>query len=144
MNIQSIGTPQAKLNTATFKGLVRTEDMLKVATEYTFVPGGLNGYTRVCQEMAGVPFTIEELPEIGSQCAKVLRDTFPILDTIIKNTERFFSGSERPLQQVKKFLEEQVALFGSKEVDVPKITIDRSKVSERSRRILEEKLSRQA
>lgn len=118
--------------------------MIKVATDYTFVKGGIKGYTRVCEEMAGISFRIEELPEIGSQCAKVLKETFPILRIIIENTERFFSGPEKSLEEVIRFLGEQVTLFGSKEVDVPKIKIDRSKVSESSRRILVEKLNSKA
>lgn len=129
MNIQSIGAKQT--NAVAFKAKVPTEDVIQVAAHQLFPEGagrGIDGVYDVCEKMTNRFVRRKELAEVSNQCQNVLLVEFPALKTIVENSRKFFDGTKRTIEQIKAWKDEQVALFGSKEIDVPEFRADESAI----------------
>lgn len=121
LSVTNVGLTNSYSNKVSFGVKVPTEDVLQVATGYILKEGGIDGVHRVCDAMSGNSNFTHQLPEVSRQCTEVLRERFPVLNNIIENSKHFFDGSKKSLAQITKWKDEQVKLFGAKEVDVPKI-----------------------
>lgn len=129
MNIQSIGTQQTKA--IAFQAKVPTEDVIQIAIHRLLPEGagnGIDGVYDVCEKMTNRFVRRKELTEVSNQCQNVLLGESPVLRTIVENSKRFFNGTKRTAEDITKWVSEQVALVGSKEMDVPEFLADEAEI----------------
>lgn len=126
-------------NKVSFGAKLPTEDVLQVATGYILKEGGHNGMVKVCKEMTGRTNLTYELAEVSRQCREVLTERFPVLNTIIENSKKFFDGTKKSVEEITNWKNKQVELFGSKEVDVPEFEPNNFEIAQKTAEILKER-----
>jgi len=119
LTVGNVGMGNSYPSKVAFGAKLPTEDVLQVVTGRLLKEGGMNGIYKVCDEMTGRSNMTHELPEVSRQCTEVLTERFPVLNTIIENSKKFFDGTKKSLEEITKWKDEQVKLFGAKEADVP-------------------------
>ncbi len=123
MNIQLIGTQQT--NALAFQAKLPTEDVIQVAIRRLFSEGrGHDLAYDVCEGMTNRSVRPSELYEARNRCQLVLLNSIPVLRTIKENAGRFFDGTRKTAEEMRRWISEQVALVGSREMDVPEFAVD--------------------
>ena len=140
LTVRSIQNTSAK-NIA-FGTKVPKLDVLEVATGKILSSNpSIGRYQRLCKAMTEDSLTNLETIEASKQCQGVLLKEVPALKQISKNADEFFSGETKiSIGKVRNWLKTQYDLIGTKGdnyIDVPKFTLDHSKIDNK----IAEKLS---
>lgn len=111
------------------------KDVLQVATGRILRrTNGMAGVYKVCDQMTGRSNMTHELIETGRQCQEALIKKYPVLRTIIANSEIFFSKKRRPYA-IKQWTKQQARLIGTKglsTIGVPKIKPDEHEIAQKT------------
>ena len=102
---------------------VPTRDVISLATQRPLSEdfcGLLNSTNKITERQNNV----HDLIACGEQCKNALLEQFPKLKEVSKNAEKFFKNKTRSTEETEAFVDKQIELMGSKELDVNPIQIN--------------------